>query len=139
MKVGDSGQYRCRVDYDTSPTRNTRIKLKLVGEHCEQLWKLIQQFKLGHLDFRMLHVEMHFLCFSAAHPPCDLQRGGAADPAAHQPGPGGHRPQAVLQQRGRGPRPQPRMAQGRGASTCSGPGGGQAVRRGHHLARQILL
>ena len=28
---GDSGQYRCRVDYDTSPTRNTRIKLKLVG------------------------------------------------------------------------------------------------------------
>ena len=29
---GDSGQYRCRVDYDTSPTRNTRIKLKLVGK-----------------------------------------------------------------------------------------------------------
>ena len=35
MKVGDSGQYRCRVDYDTSPTRNTRIKLKLVGEQVE--------------------------------------------------------------------------------------------------------
>ena len=29
---GDGGQYRCRVDYETSPTRNTRIKLKLVGE-----------------------------------------------------------------------------------------------------------
>ena len=28
---GDGGQYRCRVDYETSPTRNTRIKLKLVG------------------------------------------------------------------------------------------------------------
>ena len=28
---GDSGQYRCRVDYQVSPTRNTRIKLKLVG------------------------------------------------------------------------------------------------------------
>ena len=27
----DSGQYRCRVDYQVSPTRNTRIKLKLVG------------------------------------------------------------------------------------------------------------
>ena len=26
------GQCRCRVDYDTSPTRNTRIKLKLVGK-----------------------------------------------------------------------------------------------------------
>ena len=31
VSVEDSGQYRCRVDYDTSPTRNTRIKLKLVG------------------------------------------------------------------------------------------------------------
>ena len=31
VSVDDSGQYRCRVDYDTSPTRNTRIKLKLVG------------------------------------------------------------------------------------------------------------
>ena len=29
---GDSGQYRCRVDYQVSPTRNTRIKLKLVGK-----------------------------------------------------------------------------------------------------------
>ena len=29
--IDDVGQYRCRVDYDTSPTRNTRIKLKLVG------------------------------------------------------------------------------------------------------------
>ena len=28
---GDSGQYRCRVDYEVSPTRNTRIKLKLIG------------------------------------------------------------------------------------------------------------
>ena len=27
----DSGQYRCRVDYEISPTRNTRIKLKLIG------------------------------------------------------------------------------------------------------------
>ena len=32
MEAGDSGQYRCRVDYEVSPTRNTRIKLKLVGE-----------------------------------------------------------------------------------------------------------
>ena len=32
VAVGDSGQYRCRVDYQVSPTRNTRIKLKLVGE-----------------------------------------------------------------------------------------------------------
>ena len=32
VSVPDSGQYRCRVDYDTSPTRNTRIKLKLVGK-----------------------------------------------------------------------------------------------------------
>lgn len=31
VSVEDSGQYRCRVDYDTSPTRNTRIKLKLVA------------------------------------------------------------------------------------------------------------
>lgn len=31
VSVPDSGQYRCRVDYDTSPTRNTRIKLKLVA------------------------------------------------------------------------------------------------------------
>lgn len=30
--AGDSGQYRCRVDYEVSPTRNTRIKLKLIGE-----------------------------------------------------------------------------------------------------------
>ena len=30
--AGDGGQYRCRVDYETSPTRNTRIKLKLVGK-----------------------------------------------------------------------------------------------------------
>ena len=29
--AGDRGQYRCRVDYQVSPTRNTRIKLKLVG------------------------------------------------------------------------------------------------------------
>ena len=29
---GDGGQYRCRVDYETSPTRITRIKLKLVGK-----------------------------------------------------------------------------------------------------------
>ena len=33
VSVEDSGQYRCRVDYDTSPTRNTRIKLKLVGNN----------------------------------------------------------------------------------------------------------
>ena len=33
--AADSGQYRCRVDYETSPTRNTRIKLKLVGEDIE--------------------------------------------------------------------------------------------------------
>ena len=32
VEAGDTGQYRCRVDYETSPTRNTRIKLKLVGE-----------------------------------------------------------------------------------------------------------
>ena len=32
VEAGDSGQYRCRVDYEVSPTRNTRIKLKLVGE-----------------------------------------------------------------------------------------------------------
>ena len=31
LVAGDSGQYRCRVDYQVSPTRNTRIKLKLVG------------------------------------------------------------------------------------------------------------
>lgn len=30
--AGDSGQYRCRVDYEISPTRNTRIKLKLIGK-----------------------------------------------------------------------------------------------------------
>ena len=47
MKVGDSGQYRCRVDYDTSPTRNTRIKLKLVGEQLLVVGEvLIQQFSL---------------------------------------------------------------------------------------------
>ena len=32
VTAGDSGQYRCRVDYEISPTRNTRIKLKLIGE-----------------------------------------------------------------------------------------------------------
>ena len=31
VEAGDSGQYRCRVDYEVSPTRNTRIKLKLIG------------------------------------------------------------------------------------------------------------
>ena len=36
VKAGDSGQYRCRVDYETSPTRNTRIKLKLVGERADR-------------------------------------------------------------------------------------------------------
>ena len=29
--AADSGQFRCRVDFEVSPTRNTRIKLKLVG------------------------------------------------------------------------------------------------------------
>ena len=31
VEAGDSGQYRCRVDYEVSPTRNTRIELKLIG------------------------------------------------------------------------------------------------------------
>ena len=32
IRGSDAGQYRCRVDYQVSPTRNTRIKLKLVGK-----------------------------------------------------------------------------------------------------------
>jgi len=30
VEPSDAGRYRCRVDFDISPTRNTRIKLKLV-------------------------------------------------------------------------------------------------------------
>ena len=38
--AGDGGQYRCRVDYETSPTRNTRIKLKLVGKFSPLPWSV---------------------------------------------------------------------------------------------------
>ena len=40
VEPSDAGRYRCRVDFDISPTRNTRIKLKLVGKFkysCEEI------------------------------------------------------------------------------------------------------
>ena len=36
VEPSDAGRYRCRVDFEISPTRNTRIKLKLVGEFIIQ-------------------------------------------------------------------------------------------------------
>ena len=32
LRVEDRGVFRCRVDFREAPTRNTRIKLNLIGE-----------------------------------------------------------------------------------------------------------
>ena len=32
LQLEDQGVFRCRVDFREAPTRNTRIKLKLIGQ-----------------------------------------------------------------------------------------------------------
>ena len=53
VTAGDSGQYRCRVDYEVSPTRNTRIKLKLIGKSRVLIWAVvpIQNMNEGSIQF----------------------------------------------------------------------------------------
>ena len=56
VTAGDSGQYRCRVDYEVSPTRNTRIKLKLIGKSRVLIWAVgpIQNMDEGSIFNSML-------------------------------------------------------------------------------------
>lgn len=32
IKEKDEGEYRCRIDYLRSPTKNSRVKLTVIGE-----------------------------------------------------------------------------------------------------------
>ena len=55
LVAGDSGQYRCRVDYQVSPTRNTRIKLKLVGKMEDRSYLKVSLVNVGIIKFIVLY------------------------------------------------------------------------------------
>lgn len=115
LEGGDSGQYRCRVDYQVSPTRNTRIKLKLVGKIEDSSYLKVSLVNVGIIKFivlynpapvsftaLMLREVLYVFPPSPAQPASDheLSRGGGEGRggAAH----GGRRAAALLLQQGRG-------------------------------------